>query len=138
MCKDVVVISGYFAAPYESHKGYQTYLKKAKEISPNVIAIHANDEQCIRKYGRKIERQKFPDCINIIAIDDDDTVIKTLSLIRALSPGTVTFFKDGGEYSPETLPEYGIGGVTYIFGTSPKEDSSSQILGINKQEGETR
>lgn len=135
MFLDIVVISGYFCAPLKKHQGYQEYIALAKKMGNIVIAIHANDNQCKRKYGKKMPRQMFPDCYNVIAIDKDDTVRETLTAIRkCFFTDRVIFFKDGGEYNKENLPEYGIEGVEYFFGISPKRNSSSKILGLNKKE----
>ena len=134
MFQDIVVISGYFGASLKKHQGYQQYLAQAKKISPFVIAIHSNQEQCKSKYGQELPRQCFPGCFNMIAIDKDDTVRETLTYIKNLFfKDRIIFFKDGGEYTKDNLPEYGIEGVEYIFGLSPKVASSSKILKLTKK-----
>lgn len=133
---NIVVISGYFCAPLKTHKGYQQYISNAKKLGDIIIAIHANQDQCIKKYGKEMARQLFPDCYNIIAIDKDNTVKETLIKIKnTFTKDNIIFFKDGGEYNKTNLPEYNIEGIKYIFGDSPKVCSSSKILNINKHKG---
>lgn len=131
----IVVISGYFAAPYNLHKGYQTYCKKAKELGDYVIAIHANENQIINKYGNKTKSFDMPVDENIVSIDKDSTVSETLREIKKkYSNDEVIFFKSGGEYNENNLPEIGVENIKFVFDDSPKEASSSEIMKLRKKE----
>jgi len=143
-----IVISGYFLC---FHKGHLEYLLEAdKKRFDKVVVIINNEMQREKKYGidanneawlsnhngytlaqlkSKIEKL-LPDAEVIISSSKDMTVCSDLERLK--EHYRVTFFKDGGEYSLENLPEAKVEDVRFIFGTSEKIDSSKKIIGENR------
>ena len=136
--KDVTVISGYFMAPVDIHKGYQEYIKSAIELGNPVIAICSNKNQIAKKYGSDVKvinreyfLKKWKVDYTVTAIDEDGTVCKTLEQIKKYVNGDVFFYKD--TYKLEELPEKSVDGIRIIIGKNPKIASSSELLGLEKK-----
>lgn len=133
-----IVVSGYFIAFHEGHKAY---IRKAFELSNNVIIIVNNQNQQLMKYHqtfdtgeiiRKIHKE-FPSAIITESISDDKTVRADLERLTKLSKKLI-FLKSGGEYNIENLPEAKVQGVEFVFDDQPKIASSSEILNLNKEQ----
>lgn len=134
----VTVISGFFMAPVDIHPGYIQYLDSAIALGNPVVAIIANRKQIDRKYanvdkiidrGRSLRKHGVETVIT--AIDEDQTVCKTLEEISKYTH--VVFYKDGGCYSKETLPESKTPNIEIVFGTNAKEGNSSEIMHLIKR-----
>lgn len=135
----ITVVSGYFAATIRQHSGYQKYFQAAFDFNRPVLVILSNRNQWLHKYGLYSNRMTmikhtFPNVKVLTSIDKDQTQCATLTEILKYCPN-VYFFKDGSEYNIENLPEAKVEGIKIIFGNNPKEASSSEILGLTKNEG---
>ncbi|RLI66684.1 MAG: hypothetical protein DRO67_00740 [Candidatus Asgardarchaeum californiense] len=145
---DFVIISGYFNP---IHKGHIDYIKAAKDFGDSLIVIVNNDVQQEIKKGKIIlpetDRMEIVKSLKyvdecVLAIDQDNTVIKTLEMLadRIKSEGDycIRFANGGDRHLEGVVPEsvlsekyniefvYGVGGTT-------KRDSSTRINSLMKE-----
>jgi cytidyltransferase-like protein len=145
---DFVIISGYFNP---IHKGHIDYIKAAKGLGDVLIAIVNNDVQQEIKKGKIIlpeaDRMEIIKSLKyvdecVLAIDQDNTVIKTLEMlakkIRVREGSRIRFANGGDRHSEKLVPEsvlsekYGIEFVYGVGGTN-KIDSSTRINALVKE-----
>lgn len=140
----VTVISGYWLGLY-NHKGYKDYIDSAISLGRKLVIIIPNNNQIMSKYGmlyttsnriraafQKVYKKRYHyDFYIITSKDEDATQCHTLGMINEISKDVI-FYKDGGEYNLDNLPEAKVPGIKVVFGSNPKVASSSEILGIKK------
>lgn len=133
MKERTVAVSGYFSP---IHIGHLDMMEKAKMLGDKLLVIVNNDEQQLLKKERIIipveERARIVRALEIvdeviIAIDNDETVCKTLEMIQP------DIFANGGDRKNEAdIPESYICdmiGCEMVFGVGgEKVDSSSRII----------
>lgn len=137
--KRLVVVSGYFNP---IHIGHVELLKSAKMLGDKLLVIVNNDKQQLLKKGKVIMNEedrivvtkaiRYVDDI-ILAIDEDNTVVKTLEEIAKNNTKYEILFANGGDRrSNKVVPEtaicenYGIK-MRFDVGGIEKLDSSSRI-----------
>lgn len=146
---NVYVLSGYFAeaAIGPLHAGHKEYIQSVIDLSKEgdiIIVIVNNDKQRSEKYSNKtigsqystnliVEEIKktFPNVYVKVSISDDKTVRDDLEKIRWFYDGRkyeVTFVKDGGEYTPDNLPELSVDYINFLFLENKKKGSASDII----------
>jgi len=129
-----IAVSGYFNP---IHKGHIRYLKEAKALGDELIVILNNDKQVKIKKNKPFmdenERYEILSSIKyvnkvIISIDKDETVCKTLELIKP------DYFVKGGDRTLNNIPEKKICkklGIKILTGIGGKKIQSSSWL-LNK------
>ncbi len=146
---NVYVLSGYFAeaAIGPLHTGHKEYIQSVIDLSKEgdiIIVIVNNDKQRSKKYSNKtigsqystnliVEEIKktFPNVYVKVSISDDKTVRDDLEKIRWFYDGRkyeITFVKDGGEYTPDNLPELSVDYINFLFLENKKKGSASDII----------
>ena len=135
----IVVTSGGFDP---LHVGHIQYLRRASQW-------HANKHICIVNSDKFLHNKKgyhvmdWIDRMTIIAalkyvdevyasIDEDNTVCKTLGLIRSRYPDDCIYFLKGGDRTKDNIPEAEVCnklGIIIIDGMGDKIRSSSEIIG---------
>lgn len=135
MTETIVCVSGYFNC---LHAGHIEYLQKAKDLGTKLFVIVNSDKQSFLKKGSSFmsetERLKIVrsiGCVDaaIIAVDEDRTVCRTLTLINP------HIFANGGDQNNDTIPEREICeklGIKLVDGLGDKIQSSSWLLAKNK------
>lgn len=125
-----------FADPL--HIGHLELLERAKQMADKLYVIVNNDTQACLKKGASFMKEterleviralKFVDAA-ILAVDKDDTVAKTIELIRP------TYFCNGGDVTNESLPLAEIEacekcGTKLVDGLGKKIQSSRNLTGL--------
>ena len=127
-----VCVSGYFNP---IHRGHIDYLREAAALGDNLVVILNNDEQVKLKgsipFMDEAERFqilkaiKYVDVV-IASIDKDETVCKTLEMIKP------DIFAKGGDRIDTNTPEFDLCnklGIQVFFGVGGgKVQSSSELL----------
>lgn len=117
-------------------------IEAGKQLGDTLIVIVKNDKQQLIKKGKVIltekDRARMVGALRdvdvaVIAIDEDDTVRKTLEKIVSMYPGNEFIFANGGyssfeKVTPETevCQKHGIKMMLGVGGTD-KTDSSTRI-----------
>ena len=134
----IVAISGGFDP---IHIGHIRYIREASRLGDFLVVIVNTDEFLIRKKGRAfmplVERLEIVRSIKgveeaIACIDDDQTVCRTLELIKP------HIFAKGGDRTLENIPEREVCerlGIKMLFGVGGgKIQSSSELINRSKDE----
>ena len=137
MSKCIVVASGYFDP---MHYGHVEYLQKSKDIGDKLIVIVNSDKQASMKKGQafmpaaeRVRLVRALECVDaaVIAVDDDRTVCKTLSLLHP------HIFTNGGDQTNQSIPESKVCtelGIQMSDGLGGKVQSSSWLLAKTRGE----
>lgn len=137
MSKSIVVASGYFDP---MHYGHVEYLQKSKDIGDKLIVIVNSDKQASMKKGQafmpaaeRVRLVRALECVDaaVIAVDDDRTVCKTLSLLHP------HIFTNGGDQTNQSIPEAKVCtelGIQMCDGLGGKVQSSSWLLAKTRGE----
>lgn len=136
----VVIVSGYFNP---LHIGHIKYIRGARELGDQVIAIVNNDKQQLLKKGKIImeedDRANIVAALRdvssvVVALDSDPTVCKTIDyLAENLKEEHRLIFANGGDRdSSKEVPETFVcrnHGIEMVFnaGGDFKADSSTRI-----------
>lgn len=136
----IAIVSGGFDP---LHKGHIEYIKMAREfIGPEglLIAIVNRDSFLLQKKGYKLldENTRLSVVQNLkavddayIAVDDDMTVNKTLTMIASKYSDSDIYFCKGGDRNKDNIPEFETCqkyNIKIIDGLGAKIDSSSRIV----------
>ena len=136
----VVVASGYFD-PF--HVGHLEYLEKSKMLGDKLIVIVNTDNQCRLKKGEPFmpeqDRLKIVEALScvdkaILAVDDDMSVSKTLTLLSQISfyaDYKPDVFANGGDRKEEEIPEASVCrdlNIEMVDGLGNKIRSSSEMV----------
>eukprot|EP00516_Mucochytrium_quahogii_P006552 CAMPEP_0203751836 /NCGR_PEP_ID=MMETSP0098-20131031/5835_1 /ASSEMBLY_ACC=CAM_ASM_000208 /TAXON_ID=96639 /ORGANISM=" , Strain NY0313808BC1" /LENGTH=147 /DNA_ID=CAMNT_0050641731 /DNA_START=28 /DNA_END=471 /DNA_ORIENTATION=- len=137
MSKTIVACSGYFDP---MHLGHIEYLERSKDLGDKLIVIVNSDRQAKMKKGQEFmpaaERVKLVralECVDaaVVAVDDDRTVCKTLSLLHP------DIFTNGGDQTNTSIPEAKPCeelGIKLVDGLGGKVQSSSWLLARSRGE----
>ena len=138
MPKTVVIITGGFDP---LHSGHLSYIKAARELGDILIVGVNSDEWLVRKKGRSFmpcsERAAIVASIHGVewawTFDDSDGSAKhVIELARRMMPDAKIIFANGGDRTPENIPEMDIqdDNLEFVFGVggTDKANSSSWIL----------
>jgi D-beta-D-heptose 7-phosphate kinase/D-beta-D-heptose 1-phosphate adenosyltransferase len=134
--KTIVVVSGGFDPV---HSGHIRLIKAARTLGDQLIVGINSDEWLARKKGRAFmpwqERlavlNNLKQVDEVYTFDDDDgTACHLLQQVRAHYPNDKIVFANGGDRTPDNIPEMSIPGVEFAFGVggADKANSSSWIL----------
>ena len=110
------------------------YLERSKDCGDRLVVIVNSDKQAQMKKGQpfmpareRVRLVRALECVDaaIIAVDDDRTVRKTLSLLHP------DVFTNGGDQTNESIPEAEVCnalGIDLVDGLGGKIQSSSWLL----------
>lgn len=132
----IVVVSGGFDPV---HSGHIKLLKEARTLGDMLIVGINSDEWLARKKGRAFMPWQERLCVlnnlrqvdEVYTFDDDDgTAGHLLHQVRAHYPSSRIVFANGGDRTPDNIPEMAVPGVEFVFGVGGehKANSSSWIL----------
>lgn len=132
----VVVVTGGFDP---IHSGHIEYFQAAKELGDILLVGVNSDEWLTRKKGRPFmnhsERKHIVGMVKGVGHafsfnDDDDSAIDAITYAKKMFPRAEIIFANGGDRTPENIPEMTVEGVTFEFGVGgeDKKNSSSWIL----------
>lgn len=132
----IIACVSMFADPL--HIGHLELLERAKQMADKLYVIVNNDTQACLKKGSSFMKEterleiiralKYVDAA-ILAVDKDETVAKTIELIRP------TYFCNGGDVSNTSLPLAEIEacqrcGTKLVDGLGKKIQSSRNLTGL--------
>jgi cytidyltransferase-like protein len=132
----IVVVSGGFDP---IHSGHIQLIKAARTLGDMLIVGINSDEWLTRKKGRAFMPWTERLCVlnNLRQVDEvytfndeDNTACHLLQQVRAHYPVDKIVFANGGDRTPDNIPEMSIPGVEFAFGVggADKANSSSWIL----------
>ena len=132
----VVVVTGGFDP---IHSGHIEYFQAAKELGDFLMVGVNSDEWLTRKKGRPFmnhsERKAIVGMIKGVGHafsfrDDDGSAIDAIEYAKKMFPRAEIIFANGGDRTPENIPEMSVEDVTFEFGVGGenKLNSSSWIL----------
>jgi len=121
------------------HSGHIAYFKAAKTLGDMLIVGLNSDEWLERKKGRAFMPWNERLCIvNNLAMvdevytfdDEDGSARHFIQQVRAHYPDAELIFCNGGDRTPDNIPEMDVDGVEFVFGVGGenKANSSSWIL----------
>lgn len=134
-----MIVSGYFNP---LHGGHLDMIEAARDIGDKLIVIVNNDAQQLLKKGKIIldeqNRLRLMRALKgvdqvVLSVDQDPTIIKTLSMVAGQYPGDELIFANGGDRSSEkAVPETEVcraNNIEMVFGVGGqnKSDSSTRI-----------
>lgn len=134
--KTIVVVSGGFDPV---HSGHIKLLKEARSLGDVLIVGINSDEWLERKKGRAFMPWTERLCIlNNLAMvdevytfdDEDGSACHLIEQVRAHYPQDRIIFANGGDRTPDNIPEMRLHDIIFKFGVggSDKANSSSWIL----------
>jgi len=134
--KTIVVVSGGFDPV---HSGHIKLIKEARLLGDMLIVGINSDEWLTRKKGRAF--MPWPERLAVLnnlkpvdevyTFDDEDgTACHLLQQVRTHYPNDKIVFANGGDRTPDNIPEMSISAVEFAFGVggANKANSSSWIL----------
>lgn len=121
------------------HSGHIEYFKAAKALGDKLIVGLNSDAWLVRKKGQAFmpsnERVSIIQNLNmvdgvILFNDDDNTAIEAINNVKLLYPNAEIIFANGGDRTPDNVPEMIFDDVKFVFGIGGenKMNSSSWIL----------
>lgn len=134
--KKIVLTTGGFDP---LHSGHIEYFKAARALGDKLIVGLNSDAWLVRKKGQAfmpsnervsiIENLAMVDGV-ILFNDDDNTAIEAIKNIQMLYPDDEIIFANGGDRTPDNVPEMIFDDVKFVFGIGGenKMNSSSWIL----------
>ncbi len=132
----VVLVTGGFDP---LHSGHIEYFNAAKSLGDILVVGVNSDNWLTRKKGRPFmpiaERTTVIQNIKsvdhcLLFNDDDGTAIEAIKNVKSIYPGCSIVFANGGDRTPENIPEMVFNDVEFVFGIggTDKKNSSSWIL----------
>jgi cytidyltransferase-like protein len=132
----IVVVSGGFDPV---HSGHIRLIKAARLLGDHLIVGINSDEWLTRKKGQAFMPWQERLCVlnnlrqvdEVYTFDDEDgTAGHLLQQVRAHYPEARIIFANGGDRTPDNIPEMTIPAIEFVFGVggSDKANSSSWIL----------
>jgi len=132
----IVVVSGGFDPV---HSGHIRLIKAARLLGDHLIVGINSDEWLARKKGRAFMPWTERLCVlnnlkqvdEVYTFDDEDgTAGHLLQQVRAHYPNAKIIFANGGDRTPDNIPEMSVPGIEFAFGVggADKANSSSWIL----------
>jgi cytidyltransferase-like protein len=132
----IVVVSGGFDPV---HSGHIRLIKEARLLGDHLIVGINSDEWLARKKGRAFMPWPERLCVlnnlrqvdEVYTFDDEDgTAGHLLQQVRAHYPDARIVFANGGDRTPDNIPEMTVPDVEFVFGVGgvDKANSSSWIL----------
>lgn len=121
------------------HSGHIEYFKAAKALGDKLIVGLNSDAWLVRKKRQAFmpsnERVSIIQNLNmvdgvILFNDDDNTAIEAINNVKLLYPNAEIIFANGGDRTPDNVPEMIFDDVKFVFGIGGenKMNSSSWIL----------
>jgi D-beta-D-heptose 7-phosphate kinase/D-beta-D-heptose 1-phosphate adenosyltransferase len=132
----LVVVTGGFDP---LHSGHIAYFQEAQKLGDRLIVGVNSDEWLTRKKGQPFmpleERRQIvgnlkPVYATMSFDDSDGSAIKLLEQLKKECPNDEIIFANGGDRTPENIPEMSVDGIEFAFGVGgeDKKNSSSWIL----------
>jgi cytidyltransferase-like protein len=136
MINRVVLVTGGFDP---LHSGHIEYLKAARQLGDMLVVGINSDAWLKRKKGRAFMPSKERIAIienlkmvsHCILFDDDNgSAIEAIRNVKMMYPNSQIIFANGGDRTPDNIPEMSESDVTFEFGVGgeDKKNSSSWIL----------
>jgi cytidyltransferase-like protein len=132
----IVLVTGGFDP---LHSGHIAYFKAAKQLG-NLLVVGINsDDWLSRKKGRSFmpasERKAIIENLyqvhKVIEFDDtDNSAVDAIKKVKDMFPRDQIIFANGGDRTPDNIPEMIVDNVEFVFGVggTNKANSSSWIL----------
>jgi cytidyltransferase-like protein len=132
----IVLVTGGFDP---LHSGHIAYFKAAKQLG-NLLVVGINsDDWLSRKKGRSFmpasERKAIIENLyqvhKVIEFDDtDNSAVDAIKKVKDIFPRDQIIFANGGDRTPDNIPEMVVDNVEFAFGVggNNKKNSSSWIL----------
>jgi D-beta-D-heptose 7-phosphate kinase/D-beta-D-heptose 1-phosphate adenosyltransferase len=132
----IVLVTGGFDP---LHSGHIAYFKAAKQLG-NLLVVGINsDDWLSRKKGRSFmpasERKAIIENLyqvhKVIEFDDtDNSAVDAIKKVKNMFPRDQIIFANGGDRTPDNIPEMVVDNVEFAFGVggNNKKNSSSWIL----------
>lgn len=132
----IVIVTGGFDP---LHSGHLAYFRAAKQLGDKLVVGLNSDAWLMRKKGRPFmcmdERFALVSALKgvdevIVFNDDDGSSCDAIRLIRRRYPTGQIIFANGGDRTPDNIPEMMFDDVEFVFGVGgeDKKNSSSWIL----------
>jgi cytidyltransferase-like protein len=134
----IVIVTGGFDP---LHSGHIAYFEAARALGDRLVVGINSDAWLTRKKGRPfmtaVERRAIIENLRMVDKviefnDDDGSAIDAIRVARNfyIRPGTKFIFANGGDRTPDNIPEMAFDDVTFEFGVGGenKMNSSSWIL----------
>lgn len=132
----IVIVTGGFDP---LHSGHIAYFEAARNLGDRLIVGLNSDDWLTRKKGRPfmpwVERAAIINALSVVdqVIDYDDSdnsSCNAIRQVRAHNPDAEIVFANGGDRTPENIPEMIFEDVEFVFGVGGenKKNSSSWIL----------
>jgi cytidyltransferase-like protein len=141
---NTVIVSGYFNPV---HSGHVRLIEAARRLGDRLVVILNNDVQQQLKKNRIImtqaERMEVVGALRavdevILAVDQDQTIVRTLEQVARRWPDQHLIFANGGDRAhPEVVPETSVCekyGIEMRFGVGGEEKANSSSA-INRRLG---
>jgi cytidyltransferase-like protein len=123
------------------HSGHIAYFEAARKLGDRLIVGVNSDAWLVRKKGRAfmpiterttiIQNLRMVDGV-ILFNDDSGSAVEAIRNVRRLYPDDHIIFANGGDRTPDNIPEYDIvdDNLKFVFGVGgdDKKNSSSWIL----------
>ncbi len=134
--KTIVIVSGGFDPV---HSGHIKLIKQARALGDQLIVGINSDEWLTRKKGRAFMpwQERLAVLNNLAPVDEvytfddeDGTACHLLQQVQAHYPTDRIIFANGGDRTPDNIPEMSVPGVEFVFGVggADKANSSSWML----------
>jgi cytidyltransferase-like protein len=136
MINRVVLVTGGFDP---LHSGHIEYLKAARQLGDMLVVGVNSDAWLKRKKGRAFmpsnERIAIIENLKMVSHcilfdDDNGSAIEAIRNVKMMYPNSQIIFANGGDRTPDNIPEMSESDVTFEFGVGgeDKKNSSSWIL----------
>lgn len=123
------------------HSGHIAYFEAARKLGDRLVVGVNSDAWLVRKKGRAfmpiterttiIQNLKMVDGV-ILFNDESGSAVEAIRNVRQLYPNDRIIFANGGDRTPDNIPEYDIDddNLEFVFGVGgdDKKNSSSWIL----------
>jgi cytidyltransferase-like protein len=129
------VVSGGFDP---LHAGHVAMMQEARSLCDHLLVLLNSDDWLLRKkgyvsvpYEQRAEVVRTLRCVDAVAIalDDDDTVVKSLRVLRhQAGAGDTVIFMNGGDRGRDNVPEAVVEGVEFLFGVGGESKMNSSSL----------
>ena len=135
-CMKIVIVTGGFDP---LHSGHVAYFEAARKLGDKLVVGLNSDDWLTRKKGKPFmpwhERATIINSLKVVDQvidfdDDDNSSCNAIRQVKAHNPDAHIIFANGGDRTPNNIPEMVFDDVEFVFGVGGenKKNSSSWIL----------